>query len=129
MRTTLTLTNNQKHWLCSGGNQKSFLNLILSRYHWENTFILCVVNRNMLDRNVKYVKKVLKYLPACTARGDVWLGGCLIRGVSGPGGLVWGVPGSGGGCLVWRMPASGPGGYPSMQWARPPVNRMTDRHV
>ena len=40
------------------------------------------------------------------SEGGVWSGGCLVRGVSGPGGLVWGgvVPG---GC--------GPGGvYPSM---------------
>ena len=84
----------------------------------------------MLDRNVKYVKKVLKYLPACTARGrDVWLGGCLIRGVSGPGGPGLGGAWFGGG--VWSggcLPLV-QGGIPACNGPDPPVNRMTDRHV
>ena len=61
-------------------------------------------------------------------QGDVHgPGGCLVQGVSGPGG---GVPGPGGGSAWSRVVCSGgsasvPFGIPSPSF--PPVNRMTNR--
>ena len=53
---------------------------------------------------------VLRGVPG--PRGMHDLGGCLVPGMPGPGG-----------CLVWWGLL---GGYPSMHWGRPPVNRILD---
>ena len=73
---------------------------------------------------------LVRRVPASGPGGLLLGGGSAPRGVpaSGPGdACLW----SRGACLwSWGGPASGPGGYPSIQWGRPPpVNRMIDREV